>query len=47
MIKKVRNFFFLEEAKASNSDIAVMILVGIALVLAIYSVAIGYGGLHA
>ncbi|MER1958835.1 MAG: hypothetical protein ABS942_15740 [Solibacillus sp.] len=42
MIKKVRNFFFLEEAKASGSDIAVMVLVAISLVLAAYAVASGW-----
>ncbi|MCH7321749.1 hypothetical protein LZ480_07565 [Solibacillus sp. MA9] len=47
MIKKVRDFFFLEEAKASDSDKAVIILLLIVGVFAVYALAVGYGGLHA
>lgn len=37
MIKKVRNYFFEEEAEASVSDIAVLVLMGISLLLAGYA----------
>ena len=38
MIKKIRNYFFMEEAEASPSDIAVLVLMGISLVFAAYAV---------
>lgn len=45
MLKRVRNAFFEEEAKASGSDIAVMGLVAIAVALAVYAVLTSIGGM--
>lgn len=42
MLRKVRNLFFLEEAKASTSDKAVIILMALAMGLAIYAAAVVY-----
>lgn len=46
MLKKVRNYFFEEDAVATPSDKAVIILMAIVMGLAIYAVIVGYGGLY-
>lgn len=38
MLKNMRNYFFDEQAAASPSDIAVLMLVGLSLALAVYAV---------
>lgn len=42
MLKKVRNYFFDEDAVATASDKAVIILMLIVMGLAIYAVAVSY-----
>lgn len=46
MLRKVRNYFFDEDAVATASDKAVIILMLMAAGLAIYAVITSYGGLY-
>lgn len=38
MLRKVRNYFFMEEAEPSTSDKAVLVLMSLSLALALYAV---------
>ena len=43
MFKKLRNYLFMEDAEASNSDKFAIVLLAIVLAVAVYSMAVGYG----